>query len=90
MNEEIITSQTLKPNKKKNLEINEQSVNTSSPEKDFQIIESYCNLNDQKNETNETNTINESKNKDKDESKIEKKRIQELHNHVQKILNEFN
>ena len=76
----------------------EQSLNTSQ-EKDFQIIESYCLLSGQKNETNEINNLNTSNgnnlsrnnNKDKDESKIiEKKKIQELHNHVQKILDEFN
>jgi len=98
LNEEIITSQTLKPKKNRNLENYEQSLNTSQ-EKDFQIIESYCLLSGQKNETNEINNLNTSNgnnlsrnnNKDKDESKIiEKKKIQELHNHVQKILDEFN
>ena len=98
LNEEIITSQTLKPKKKRNLENNEQSLNTSQ-EKDFQIIESYCLLSGAKNDTidgnlnlNTSNGNNISKNiRDKDESKIiEKKKIQELHNHVQKILDEFN
>ena len=92
LNEEIITSQTLKP-KKKNYE---QSLNTSQ-ENDFQIIESYCLLSGQKNDLNDIN-LNSSignnlsrNNKDRDESKIiEKKKIQELHNHVQKILDEFN
>ena len=96
LNEEIITSQTLKPKKKKNLENYEQSLNTSQ-ENDFQIIESYCLLSGQKNDMNNLN-LNTSNgnnlsrnNKDKDESKIlEKKKIQELHNHVQKILDEFN
>ena len=96
LNEEIITSQTLKPKKKKNLENYEQSLNTSQ-ENDFQIIESYCLLSGQKNDMNDLN-LNTSNgnnlsrnNKDKDESKIlEKKKIQELHNHVQKILDEFN
>ena len=97
LNEEIITSQTLKPKKNRNLENYEQSLNTSQ-EKDFQIIESYCLLSGQKNETNENNNSNTSNgnnlsrnnNKDKDESNIiEKKKIQELHNHVQKILDEF-
>ena len=49
LNEEIITSQTLKPKKNRNLENYEQSLNTSQ-EKDFQIIESYCLLSGQKNE----------------------------------------
>jgi hypothetical protein len=98
LNEEIITSQTLKPKKKRNLENNAQSMNTSQ-ENDFQIIESYCLLSGQKNDTmdgninlNTSNGNNLSRNnKDKDESKIiENKRIQELHNHVQKILDEFN
>ena len=94
LNEEIITSQTLKPKKKRNIETNEQSLNTSQ-EKDFQIIESYCLLSGQKNETmngdlNTSDRNNISKN-NKDESRIiEKKKIQELHNHVQKILDEFN
>ena len=41
---------------------------------------------------NTSNANNLSRNnKEKDESKIiENKRIQELHNHVQKILDEFN
>ena len=50
LNEEIITSQTLKP-KKKNYE---QSLNTSQ-ENDFQIIESYCLLSGQKNDLNDIN-----------------------------------
>ena len=93
LNEEIITSQTLKPKKKRNFENNVQSMNTSQDNNDFQIIESYCLLSGQKNEITDTNiNLNTSKyNKDKDESKIiENKRIQELHNHVKKILDEFN
>ena len=92
LNEEIVTSQTLKPKKKRNSENHEHSLNTSQ-EKYFQIIESYCLLSGQKNEITDTNiNLNTSKyNKDKDESKIiENKRIQELHNHVKKILDEFN
>ena len=54
LNEEIITSQTLKPKKKRNIETNEQSLNTSQ-EKDFQIIESYCLLSGQKNDVNDLN-----------------------------------
>ena len=98
LNEEIVTSQTLKPKKKRNFDNNEQSLNTSQ-EKDFQIIESYCLLSGQKNDTidgnlnlntSNLNNISET-NRDKDESKImENKKIQELHNHVQKILDEFN
>ena len=98
LNEEIVTSQTLKPKKKRNFDNNEQSLNTSQ-EKDFQIIESYCLLSGQKNDTidgnlnlntSNGNNISET-NRDKDESKImENKKIQELHNHVQKILDEFN
>ena len=98
LNEEIVTSQTLKPKKKRNFDNNEQSLNTSQ-EKDFQIIESYCLLSGQKNDTidgnlnlntSNVNNISET-NRDKDESKImENKKIQELHNHVQKILDEFN
>ena len=98
LNEEIVTSQTLKPKKKRNFDNNEQSLNTSQ-EKDFQIIESYCLLSEQKNDTidgnlnlntSNVNNISET-NRDKDESKImENKKIQELHNHVQKILDEFN
>ena len=98
LNEEIVTSQTLKPKKKRNFDNNEQSLNTSQ-EKDFQIIESYCLLSGQKNDTidgnlnlntSDVNNISET-NRDKDESKImENKKIQELHNHVQKILDEFN
>ena len=58
----------------------EQSLNTSQ-EKDFQIIESYCLLSGQ----------NKMITKKSDMDKIiEKKKIQELHNHVQKILDEFN
>ena len=99
LNEEIITSQTLKPKKKRNFENNVQSMNTSQDNNDFQIIESYCLLSGQKNDTidgninlNTSNGNNLSRNiKEKDESKIiENKRIQELHNHVQKILDEFN
>ena len=91
LNEEIITSQTLKPKKKRNFENHEQSLNTSQ-EKDFQIIESYCLLSGQKNEITDTNiNLNTSKNNNKDESKIiENKKIQELHGRVQKILDEFN
>ena len=99
LNEEIITSQTLKPKKKRNFENHVQSMNTSQENNDFQIIESYCLLSGQKNDTmdaninlNTSNANNLSRNnKEKDESKIiENKRIQELHNHVQKILDEFN
>ena len=99
LNEEIITSQTLKPKKKRNFENNVQSMNTSQDNNDFQIIESYCLLSGPKNDTidgninlNTSNGNNMSRNiKEKDESKIiENKRIQELHNHVQKILDEFN
>ena len=102
LNEEIITSQTLKPKKKRNLENNVQSMNTSQDNNDFQIIESYCLLSGQKNDNTIDGNINlntsngngnnmSRKIKEKDESKIiENKRIQELHNHVQKILDEFN
>ena len=99
LNEEIITSQTLKPKKKRNFENHVQSMNTSQENNDFQIIESYCLLSGQKNDTMDANiNLNTSNgnnlsrnNKEKDESKIiENKRIQELHNHVQKILDEFN
>ena len=99
LNEEIITSQTLKPKKKRNFENHVQSMNTSQENNDFQIIESYCLLSGQKNDTMDANiNLNTSNgnnlsrnNKEKDESKIiENKRIQELHNHVQKILDESN
>ena len=79
---------------KKKYNLNDQSLNTSQ-EKDFQIIESYCYLSGQKEDENnhfENSQTNFNKNntiKEK-ESKIENNQAQELHNHVQKILDEFN
>ena len=91
-----MVSQTLKPKKKKQYILNEQSLNQSQ-EKDFQIIESYCYLSGQKEDNENNNNYDNSQmffNKDnslkENESKIEKNQVQELHNHVQKILDEFN
>jgi hypothetical protein len=89
-----MVSQTLKPKKNKQYNLNDQSLNTSQ-EKDFQIIESYCYLSGQKEDEN-NNYDNSQANFNKDntikenESKIENNQVQELHNHVQKILDEFN
>ena len=89
-----MVSQTLKPKKKKQYNLNDQSLNMSQ-EKDFQIIESYCYLSGQKEDDN--NNYDNSQaifNKDntlkENESKIENNQVEELHNHVQKILDEFN
>ena len=90
-----MASQTLKPKKNNNKNIiDEQSLNNSQ-EKDFQIIESYCLLSGQKEEGyNDDNNILEKYNKEnsikEDESKIENNQVRELHNHVRKILEEFN
>lgn len=88
-----MASQTLKPKKKnRNININEQSLNISQ-EKDFQIIESYCLLSGQKNENNDENgqsIFNKDNSMKEDESKMENNQVQELHNHVKKILDEFN
>ena len=84
-----MVSQTLKPeiNKKNN---NEMSVNMSQ-DKEFQVIESYCVLSGQDNTINNTENNTSAKNGgDKvDDSKIEALQIQNLHNKVNQILNEF-
>ena len=84
-----MVSQTLKPKKNKKNNINDQSLNASQ-EKDFQIIESYCYL---KNETsnNENSQLNSNKDNSlkEDDSKIEKNGVEELHNNIKKILDEF-
>jgi len=88
-----MASQTLKPKKKnRNINMNEQSLNISQ-EKDFQIIESYCLLSGQKDENNDENgqsIFNKDNSMKEDESKMENNQVQELHNHVKKILDEFN
>ena len=88
-----MASQTLKPKKKnRNINMNEQSLNISQ-EKDFQIIESYCLLSGQKDENNDENgqsKFNKDNSMKEDESKMENNQVQELHNHVKKILDEFN
>ena len=84
-----MVSQTLKPeiHKKNN---NEMSVNMSQ-DKEFQVIESYCVLSGQDNTINNTENNTSAKNGgDKvDDSKIEALQIQNLHNKVNQILNEF-
>jgi len=88
-----MASQTLKPKRKnRNVNANEQSLNISQ-EKDFQIIESYCLLSGQKDENNDENgqsIFNKDNSMKEDESKMENNQVQELHNHVKKILDEFN
>ena len=84
-----MASQTLKPKKNNKININDQSMNTSQ-EKDFQIIESYCQLSGQKDESNNNDNSNFNKDNKDDESKMENNQVQELHNHVKKILDEFN
>ena len=88
-----MASQTLKPKRKnRNINMNEQSLNISQ-EKDFQIIESYCLLSGQKDENNDENgqsIFNKDNSMKEDESKMENNQVQELHNHVKKILDEFN
>ena len=84
-----MASQTLKPKKNNKININDQSMNTSQ-EKDFQIIESYCQLSGQKDESNNNDNSNFNKDNKDDESKLENNQVQELHNHVKKILDEFN
>ena len=88
-----MASQTLKPKKNNKKNINDQSLNISQ-EKDFQIIESYCLLSGKKDDEDNYENILENYNKDnsmkEDESKLEKNQVQELHNHVKKILDEFN
>ena len=88
-----MASQTLKPKKKNKNNINDQSLNMSQ-EKDFQIIESYCLLSGQKDESINNGGIQNNFNKDnvlkEDESKSENNQVEELHNHVKKILDEFN
>ena len=81
-------SQTLKSKKKKQNIINDQSSMNTSQEKDFNIIESFCLLSTQKNEGN--NTKDNINNVVKDDSKTDNNQVQELHNHVKKILDEFN
>ena len=87
-----MVSQTLKPKKNKQYNLNEQSLNMSQ-EKDFQIIESYCFLPGQKDEVNNDENTQGNYNKDntikEDDSKMENNQVEELHNHVKKILDEF-
>ena len=82
-----MASQTLKPRRNNRNNINEQSLNMSQ-EKDYQIIESYCMLSGQKEEGNNDENLLEKLNKE-DESKMENNQVQELHNHIKKILDEF-
>ena len=84
-----MASQTLKPKKNNKMNINDQSLNASQ-EKDFQIIESYCQLSAQKDETNNNDNSNKDNIIKDDESKMENNQVQELHNHVKKILDELN
>ena len=84
-----MASQTLKPKKNNKMNINDQSLNVSQ-EKDFQIIESYCQLSAQKDETNNNDNSNKDNIIKDDESKMENNQVQELHNHVKKILDELN
>ena len=81
-------SQAFKSKKKKQNIINDQSSMNTSQEKDFNIIESFCLLSTQKNEGN--NTKDNINNVVKDDSKTDNNQVQELHNHVKKILDEFN
>ena len=86
-----MASQTLKPKKNNKININDQSLNTSQ-EKDFQIIESYCLLSGQKDAgdyDDNMGNFNKDNSLKEDESKVEKNQVQELHNHVKKILDEF-
>ena len=88
-----MASQTLKPKtKNRNINMNENSLNISQ-EKDFQIIESYCLLSGQKDENNDENgqsIFNKDNSLKEDESKMENNQVEQLHNHVKKILDEFN
>ena len=85
-----MVSQTLKP--KKNNKNNEQSLNMSQ-EKEYQIIESYCLLSGDKDASNNDENSNGNINKDTatkdDDSKIENNHVEDLHNHVKKILDEL-
>ena len=81
-----IVSQTLKP--KKNIKNNEESLNMSQ-ERDFQIIESYCLLSGERDTANNDENFDKDNDIKEDESKIENNRVEELHNHVKKILDEF-
>ncbi len=86
-----MASQTLKPKKNNKININDQSLNISQ-EKDFQIIESYCLLSGQKeggDYDDNMGNFNKDNSLKEDESKMEKNQVQELHNHVKKILDEF-
>ena len=82
-------SQTLKPEPPKKNK-NELSVNMSQ-DKEFQVIESYCVLSGQGDTINNTENNNSPKNGGEkvDDSKIEALQIQNLHNKVNQILNEF-
>jgi len=82
-----MVSQTLKP-KKNNNKNNDQSLNMSQ-EKDFQIIESYCLLSGEKDASNNDDNSNGNINKKDDDSKIENNRVEDLHNDVKKIFDEF-
>ena len=82
-----MASQTLKPKKNNKNNVNDQSLNMSQ-ERDYQIIESYCMLSGEKEKANNDEKSFENLNKE-DESKMENNQLQNLHNHVKKILDEF-
>ena len=103
MNSEIMKPQkegrnTTGPIYRKNIE----NSNNMSQDKEFPIIESYCMMLDKDNQnksgsnyaTNENNiskNLNSNNIKEKsNESNIEAKQVQDLKDHVNKILNEFN
>ena len=82
-----MVSQTLKPEiQKKNN--NEMSVNMSQ-DKEFQVIESYCVLSGQGDNVTENNLSPKNGGEKADDSKLEALQIQNLHNKVNQILNEF-
>ena len=92
-----MASQTLIPKKKKqyNVSGDDRSSMNISQEKNFHIIESYCLLSTNKDEKDDAYNIKENINNDafiKNYSKVENEnnQVQELHNHVKKILDEFN
>ena len=82
-----MASQTLKPTKNKKNK--DQSLNQSQ-EKEFQIIESYCSISGDRAATSNDENYNKDNASKEDESKIEKNNVEELHNHVKKILDVFN
>ena len=63
-----------------------------SQEKEFPIIESYCMLVEKDNKSNSANNNNDNNNLtsyNANESKLEDKKVQDLQERVNKILNEF-